>query len=376
MRYSIVELGRLYKHWDEFDPYSVEKVPDELAMKINVIVTTYNHEKYIAQCLESILEQKGDFQIEIIIGDDCSTDNTRKIVEGFGEKYPKIISILPMEKNLGITKNLKRCLDVCSGEYIAICEGDDYWTDVNKLQKQKDFLESHKDYSMCFSAIMLYYEEKDYFVHHPDQVSLRKDAITIEDLIENNYIGNFSCCMYRTDVVKRLPQGIYNLYTVDWMFNMACAQLGDIGFLKNPMSVYRLHSNGAWTGKAELEQLEGICNHINVYNNFFDYKYDLLFSKRKQIINDEIIRIKMRDQIKLANDNKDGGLSMMGSGVKPNFNKRFFCALSFVLKFVRRVSPAWLKRIARKTIQKICLNKKIMDFIKRIYPDFVNDFVL
>lgn len=345
-------------------------------MKINVIVTTYNHEKYIAQCLESILEQKGDFQIEIIIGDDCSTDNTRKIVEGFGEKYPKIISILPMEKNLGITKNLKRCLDVCSGEYIAICEGDDYWTDANKLQKQKDFLESHKDYSMCFSAIMLYYEEKDYFVHHPDQVSLRKDAITIEDLIENNYIGNFSCCMYRTDVVKRLPQGIYNLYTVDWMFNMACAQLGDIGFLKNPMSVYRLHSNGAWTGKAELEQLEGICNHINVYNNFFDYKYDLLFSKRKQIINDEIIRIKMRDQIKLANDNKDGGLSMMGSGVKPNFNKRFFCALSFVLKFARRVSPAWLKRIVRKTIQKICLNKKIMDFIKRIYPDFVNDFVL
>src|SRR5690349_4970838 len=98
-------------------------------MKINVIVTTYNHEKYIAQCLESILEQKGDFEIEVIVGDDCSTDGTRKIVEGFGARHPNIISVLPKGENLGITKNLKRCLDACTGEYIAICEGDDYWTD-------------------------------------------------------------------------------------------------------------------------------------------------------------------------------------------------------------------------------------------------------
>ena len=261
-------------------------------MKINVIVTAYNHERYVSQCLESVLEQRGDFQLEVIVGDDCSTDNTRKTIEEFQQKYPKVISVLPPEKNLGITKNLKRCLNACSGEYIAICEGDDYWTDENKLQKQKDFLEIHTDCSMCFSAISLYYEEKNFFEPHHAQASLKKNTITIEDLIGNNYIGNFSCCMYRADAIKKLPQGIYDLNTVDWMFNMACSQFGKIGFLQDQMSVYRLHSNGTWTGRNIFEQLEDICHYIDVSNKFFDYKYDVLFSQRKKIIEDEIVRKK------------------------------------------------------------------------------------
>jgi len=266
---------------------------EESVMKISVIVTSYNHEKYIMQCLESILKQKGDFQAEVIVGDDCSTDNTRKIIEEFRKRYPSMISVLPLEKNLGVTKNLKRCLDACSGEYIAICEGDDYWTDENKLQKQKDFLEIRKDCSMCFSAILLYHEEKNSFEHHHAQASLKKDTITIEDLIENNYIGNFSCCMYRADIVRKLPQRIYDLNTVDWMFNMACGQFGKIGFLQDQMSVYRLHSNGTWTGKDKIEKHEDICNYIDVSNKFFDYKYDTLFNQRKKIIEDEIVRIKI-----------------------------------------------------------------------------------
>ena len=202
-------------------------------MKINVIVTTYNHEKYITQCLESVLEQKGDFQIEVIVGDDCSTDNTRKIIKEFEERYPKIISVLPMEKNLGITKNLKRCLDACSGEYIAICEGDDYWTDEYKLQKQMTLLETHQDFSMCFSALMIYHEDKDIFKRHSGQKLLKKEFLTTEDLVQKNYIGNFSCCMYRGEVVRKLPQGIFEFFTVDWMFNICCSQFGDIGYIKD-----------------------------------------------------------------------------------------------------------------------------------------------
>jgi glycosyltransferase involved in cell wall biosynthesis len=264
-------------------------------MKISVIITVYNHERYIAQCLESVLKQKGDFQVEVIVGDDCSTDNTQQIIGEFQKRYPKIVSILSTEKNLGITKNLKRCLAACSGEYIAICEGDDYWTDENKLQKQKDFLDIRKDCSMCFSAILLHYEEKDIFVHHHAQSLLQRDAITMEDLIENNCIGNFSCCMYRTDVVRKLPQGIYdlNFNTDDWIFNMACSQFGKIGFIQEKMSVYRIHSGGVWSGKNIFEQLDYICNHIDVSNKLFDYKYDALFRKRRMIIEDEIVRTKV-----------------------------------------------------------------------------------
>ena len=254
-------------------------------MKINVIVTTYNHEKYITQCLESVLEQKGDFQIEVIVGDDCSTDNTRKIIKEFEERYPKIISVLPMEKNLGITKNLKRCLDACSGEYIAICEGDDYWTDEYKLQKQMTLLETHQDFSMCFSALMIYHEDKDIFELHLGQTLFDKEFLTTEELIDNNYIGNFSCCMYRGEVVRKLPQGIFEFFTVDWMFNICCSQFGDIGYIKTVMSVYRQHEKGTWSGRLPFEKARMLYGYIDEYNRFFNYEYDQgLTSHQKRLI--------------------------------------------------------------------------------------------
>jgi glycosyltransferase involved in cell wall biosynthesis len=262
-------------------------------MKISVIVTTYNHEKYIAECLQSILCQTGNFKLEVIVGDDCSTDNTRMIVQQFQATYPEIITILPPEANLGITKNLQRCLMACTGDYIAICEGDDYWTNTNKLQKQKDFLEEHENYSLCFNAISLFYEDENTFAPHGDQAALTKRTLTTEDLIKKNYIGNFSCCMYRTEIVRKLPPEIYDFYTVDWMFNLACSQLGKIGFIRKQMSVYRLHAKGAWTGMTGVEKLKQLDQYIDTYNHFFDYKYDALFQKYKDDIATEIQRLQV-----------------------------------------------------------------------------------
>ncbi len=228
--------------------------------------------------------------MELIIGDDCSTDNTRAIAQHFHEKYPKIITLLPPEPNLGITKNLKRCLEVCSGDYIAICEGDDYWTDTYKLQKQMAFLETHPDYSMCFSAIMIYFEDRNRFEPHHDQLLIDKNVLTTEDLIEQNYIGNFSCCMYRTSVVRQLPPGIFDLFTVDWMFNIACSRIGDIGFIRDWMSVYRKHPQGAWAGREELGKLKELRHLIDVYNEFFDYEHKVAFTKYARVVDNEIIR--------------------------------------------------------------------------------------
>jgi len=246
-------------------------------MKINVIITTYNHEKYIAQCLESILEQKGGFRLEVIVGDDASTDNTRKIVEEFQKKHPETISILPIEQNLGITKNLKRCLDVCTGEYIAICEGDDYWTDDYKLQKQMTFLEKHLDFSMCFSALMIYHQKFNIFEPFQAQLQLTKDFISTEDLILMNSIGNFSCCMYRTKVIRQFPDELFDLFTVDWMFNMVCGQFGKIGFIRDWMSVYRKHTQGVWVGLSNLDRITELLRLADTYNHFFEYKYNYYF---------------------------------------------------------------------------------------------------
>lgn len=252
--------------------------------KISVVVTAYDHEEYIAQCLDSILIQKGTFDLEVVLGDDCSTDRTPQIMEEYAEKHPGTFILLPPTANMGVTKNIKRCLDACSGDYIAFCEGDDYWIDRYKLQKQMEFLESHPGYSMCFNAIMLYYENEKGYLPHTEQFRLDKDTLTIDDLIEFNVIGNFSCCMYRTDTVHKLPAKLFDIYTLDWMFNMVCSRLGKIGFIRNWMSVYRIRPHGVWSGKSRADQRQAMLAAIDSYNQFFNYEYHDQFHKLKNKI--------------------------------------------------------------------------------------------
>lgn len=120
-------------------------------------MTTYNHEKFISEAIEGVINQKTNFSIELIIGDDCSKDNTRRIILEYARKYSDIIKFKFQKKNLGMLPNFLSLLEKTSGNYIAFCEGDDYWIDPYKLQKQVDFLEANKDYSLvhtnCISEI-------------------------------------------------------------------------------------------------------------------------------------------------------------------------------------------------------------------------------
>lgn len=257
-------------------------------MKVSIVVTSYNHEKYIRQCLESILSQKGDFEMEIILGDDCSTDGTGQILEEYKKKYPEIIKKLQNEKNLGITKNLKRSLDACTGRYIAVCEGDDYWTSDEKIQRQMQLLETHLDYSMCFSALTLYYEKEGKYSLHNDQVKFPRDELTVEDLIAVNYIGNFSCCMYRASFVHKLPDSLFKMLMADWLFNMACSEMGKIGFIREPLSVYRIHAHGAWAGKTDIDQISEIIDLSKNYNQYFQCRYNDLFEKKLVVLADQL----------------------------------------------------------------------------------------
>ena len=117
---------------------------------LTVVTITYNHEQHIRQCIEGVLAQKTSFPIEFIIADDCSTDGTRAICEEYAKKLPDIIRLVSSSANVGAVENEQRALLAAKGKYIATCEGDDYWTDTLKLQKQVDFLESHPDFSVCF----------------------------------------------------------------------------------------------------------------------------------------------------------------------------------------------------------------------------------
>src|SRR5579872_2594917 len=112
-------------------------------MKLSVMLITYNHELFIAQTLEGILEQRVNFDYEIVVGEDCSTDRTRDILMDFHNRYPRRILIQARHRNLGMMRNLEQTLSKCRGEYVALIEGDDYWTCRDKLQKQVDFLDAH-----------------------------------------------------------------------------------------------------------------------------------------------------------------------------------------------------------------------------------------
>lgn len=117
---------------------------------LSVVTITYNQEPFIRKCIEGVLMQKVNFPIEFIIADDCSIDGTLATCEEYARKYPDLIRIVTSDVNVGAVENEQRAFLAAKGKYIATCEGDDYWTDPLKLQKQVDFLESHPDYSVCF----------------------------------------------------------------------------------------------------------------------------------------------------------------------------------------------------------------------------------
>ena len=126
-------------------------------MKLSVFVVTYNQEQYIRQCLDSIVMQKVNFDYEVIISDDCSTDGTGAICDEFAAKYPQV-QVFRHEKNIGLLKNWEFVMNKCKGEYIALIEGDDYWIDENKLQRQVDWLGAHPDYTLTFTRAEIQYE--------------------------------------------------------------------------------------------------------------------------------------------------------------------------------------------------------------------------
>src|SRR5262245_24288404 len=131
----------------------------EVSVKVSVAMITYNHGNFIAQAVESILMQVVNFDYEIIIGEDCSTDETRNVVIEYRNRFPHRIKMLLHDKNVGLMQNFIQTIEACRGQYVALCEGDDYWTSPYKLQKQVDFLESHPEYAICFHNVTVICED-------------------------------------------------------------------------------------------------------------------------------------------------------------------------------------------------------------------------
>lgn len=219
----------------------------------SICCITYNHEGYIAQALDGFLIQETSFPFEIIVGEDCSADRTRHIVLEYQARYPQLIRLVTSETNVGMRQNGKRTRAAARGKYIALCEGDDYWTDPCKLQKQVDFLDSHPDCAVCFHNVTVFYDAaiEPRNLCAPDQ----KEISTLRDLLQKNFIATCSV-VFRSGLARELPPWYYELPVGDWPLHVLNAQHGTIGYLNDVMAVHRVHSEGAWSSLNRLQMLQ------------------------------------------------------------------------------------------------------------------------
>lgn len=238
---------------------------------------TYNHEKYIAQAIESVLMQETNFACEFIIGEDCSTDRTRSMVKEYESRYPDRIRLLLHDKNLGSHENFLQCYQACKGKYIALIEGDDFWTSKNKLQTQVNFLENHSECAMCYHRCKIARED-----NLPTEEDLNPNfnyqpISKLEKLFEGNFLPTCSV-MVRNNLIPSFPKWIYNYWFLDWALHILNAQYGDIGLIDEYLGVYRIHSTGLTANVAKSKQYLDIINFLELLDGYFNNKYTDIIS--------------------------------------------------------------------------------------------------
>lgn len=244
---------------------------DNKKIKLSILCISYNHEKFIRKALDGFLMQKTNFPFEIIIHDDASTDKTSDIIRKYAEKYPDIIKPIfqtenQFSKNINIAKHFM--WSEIKGEYVALCEGDDYWTDKYKLQKQVDFLDTHPECTICFHPVKVIWEDNSYpqSIFPTPEKRFNKTMLTIDDLIKGNFIQTNSV-VYRWQMKNEKNIFPDNILPEDYFLHLLHAQKGKIGFLPDIMAVYRRHKNGIWTDAGKSDKWLSNCaiKHINFY---------------------------------------------------------------------------------------------------------------
>ncbi len=245
---------------------------------VSVTMITFQHEKYISEAIEGVLLQKTNFTYELIIGEDCSLDGTRAIVKDYQAKHPdKIILKLP-EKNLGMMRNSVSNKLLCRGKYIAECEGDDYWTDPYKLQKQVDFLESNPAYVLCFHNVNILIDNVivDDFI---TSVPANRDTFTMSDIIRGNFIHTPSA-IFRNNISHAINSFI-DCQIGDHPLYIVLSLSGKIKYINNTMAVYR-YGTGLWSKKSIEEKF---CDSINMFILILKYSFQNAFLIRKNKYN-------------------------------------------------------------------------------------------
>lgn len=303
---------------------------------VSVLMITYNHGKYIEEVIRGILMQQVDFAVELLICNDASTDNTNKLIECciLNNSSQITITYNHHKQNIGMMANFIFGLEHCQGKYIALCEGDDYWTDPSKLQKQVEFLESSNNLVACFSDA-IYLNECNQSSGDALLCEFKKEATIAE-------IGQFwiptLTVMFHTEALKKIYTKKYfaKVKNGDMFLYYLISQYGNFGYVKTLPSVYRQHSGGVWSSLKVLDKYKQ-----NLYSNF--------------VIYDSLNRINRKYVLIRINDNITWHLNYFKSNEHISILLLFYAqnALRFLnrflfidfLKLTINVFPVFLLRI-------------------------------
>ena len=284
--------------------------------KVSACIITYNQQDYIKDCLDGAINQVLDYDYEIVIGDDCSTDNTFRICQEYANKYPDKIRFLSRDKNLGMAKNWIATIKECDGKYIAMCEGDDYWTDTDKLQKQVDILETNTDYVLSFHKVSVLKTNgefvEDFLTNVPQTY---QDIITLAK--QGNYIHTPSV-VFR-NIIKEFPFEFEQCPIVDYFLYMMLAEHGKLSYSEEKMCVYRF-GIGIYSGAQMRKKIE---NNLKLFTMLVSYskQNDIrkIFQER-QSRSENTLETYLKGEKKVFFVTKNQWLRI-AKGLKSNYNK-------------------------------------------------------
>ena len=251
---------------------------------VSVCIPTYQHAAYITECLDSVLSQKVSFPIEILIGEDQSEDGTREICVSYADKYPDKIRLLLNDRDEVIfidgrptgRANIINLFSEARGKYIALCEGDDYWTDNTKLEHQVAILQKTSQCSLVFHNAVVIRESRDKKTFSSDLVEGFYD---IESVIGKPWFVPTQSIVFQKELLE-LGEWAYHIYNFDYAIQLVLATKYPFYFIDKTMSAYRIHQQGiSWGRKPFFHQIK-LVETISIFNCISDFKYDQLIKKR------------------------------------------------------------------------------------------------
>lgn len=256
---------------------------------VSICCITYNHEKYIADAIESFLMQKTDFPYEIIIHDDASTDNTAKIIREYEKKFPETIRAIYQKENQ-YSKKVKISQFIAPmvrGKYVATCEGDDYWIDPYKLKKQVEFLENNPGYSMCFHSVAVVDTEKNFKGRFLGLKCRNSRDISISEAATGGIVHVSSRLIRKSFYTDEKPTWVSNARHGDYAIALYLCAEGKVYFMDEVMSCYRTGVEGSmmtryresYSVKNDIEYHKNRVETLCLANQYYNYKYDNEISK-------------------------------------------------------------------------------------------------